>query len=36
VRFEPGEEKAVALVEFGGARRIFGHNGLINGALDKS
>ena len=34
VRFEPGEEKEVALVDFGGARRIFGHNGLVNGALD--
>lgn len=34
VRFEPGEEKEVALVDFGGARRIFGHNGFINGALD--
>ena len=34
VRFEPGEEKEVTLVDFGGARRIFGHNGLINGALD--
>ena len=36
VRFEPGEEKEVALVDFGGARRIFGHNGMVNGALDKS
>ena len=36
VRFEPGEEKEVALVDFGGARRIFGHNGLVNGALDES
>ena len=35
VRFEPGEEKEVALVDFGGARRIFGHNGLISGALDE-
>jgi len=34
VRFEPGEEKEVSLVDFGGARRIFGHHGLINGALD--
>src|SRR5713226_7193724 len=34
VRFEPGEGKKVTLVDFGGARRIFGHNGLINGALD--
>jgi urease beta subunit len=36
VRFEPGEEKDVALVDFGGGRRIFGHNGLVNGALDDS
>ena len=34
VRFEPGEEKEVALVTFGGARRIFCHNGLVNGELD--
>src|ERR1700694_4188596 len=34
VRFEPGEEKEIPLVDFGGARRIFGHNGLVNGALD--
>src|ERR1700737_2606876 len=34
VRFEPGEEKEVALVVFGGARRIFGHSGLVNGELD--
>src|SRR5215207_9442279 len=34
VRFEPGEEKEVSLVEFGGARRVFGHRGLVNGALD--
>jgi urease beta subunit len=34
VRFEPGEEKEVALVEFGGARRVYGHRGLVNGALD--
>jgi urease subunit beta len=27
VRFEPGEEKTVELVEFGGERRIFGHQG---------
>src|SRR5713101_4811934 len=34
VRFEQGEEKEVALVDFGGARRIFGHTGLVNGRLD--
>ena len=35
VRFEPGEEKQVKLVAFAGARRIFGHNGLVNGKLDE-
>jgi urease beta subunit len=34
VRFEPGEEKEVALVDFGGARRIFGPRGLIDSELD--
>ena len=34
VRFEPGEEKEVSLVEFAGARRIFGHNNMVNGTLD--
>lgn len=33
-RFEPGEEKRVTLVPFGGLRRIYGHNGLVEGALD--
>jgi urease subunit beta len=36
VRFEPGEEKEVMLVDFSGARRVFGHNGSINGALDEA
>ncbi|MNS44204.1 Urease subunit beta [compost metagenome] len=31
VRFEPGEEKEVELVTFGGARRAFGINNLVNG-----
>jgi urease subunit beta len=35
VRFEPGEEKEVTLVEFGGMRRVFGHRGLVNGALEE-
>jgi urease beta subunit len=35
VRFEPGEEKEVVLVEFGGARIMQGHRGLVNGALDE-
>jgi urease subunit beta len=33
MRFEPGEEKQVPLVAFGGLRRIFGHQGKINGDL---
>ena len=27
VRFEPGEEKEVKLVEYGGSRAVFGHKG---------
>ena len=34
VRFEPGEEKEVSLVDFGGTRVVRGHNGLIDGVLD--
>lgn len=30
VRFEPGEEKAVDLVEFGGAKVVLGHQGKGN------
>jgi len=35
VRFEPGDEKRVRLVEIAGARRVFGLNGLTAGG-DKS
>ncbi|MDO5388798.1 MAG: urease subunit beta [Clostridia bacterium] len=31
VRFEPGEEKSVTLVEIGGKKRVFGLNGLTEG-----
>ena len=31
VRFEPGEEKEVELVSFGGKRRVWGFNDLTNG-----
>jgi urease beta subunit len=31
IRFEPGEETQVTLVAFGGLRRIFGHQGKVNG-----
>lgn len=33
VRFEPGDEKEVNLVAFGGTQEIFGMNGLTNGAV---
>ncbi len=33
VRFEPGDEREVSLVAFGGARMVYGHRGLVNGAL---
>ncbi|GAC1429011.1 MAG: urease subunit beta [Ktedonobacteraceae bacterium] len=33
VRFEPGDEKNVNLVAFGGERMLYGHRGLVSGAL---
>jgi urease beta subunit len=33
IRFEPGEEKEVPLVEFAGTRKVYGHNGKVNGPL---
>lgn len=33
VRFEPGEEKQVELVEFGGNKKIYGFNNLVDGSL---
>jgi urease beta subunit len=33
VRFEPGEEKEVQLVTFGGAQKVFGFNNLVNGNI---
>ncbi len=35
VRFEPGEEKEVELVEFGGNKKIFGFNNLVDGAISE-
>ena len=32
VRFEPGEEKQVELVEFGGAKKVYGFNNLTDGS----
>lgn len=34
VRFEPGEEKEVLLVAFGGDKKVFGFNSLLNGSID--
>jgi urease subunit beta len=34
VRFEPGQSRAVQLVAYAGARRVFGFNGKINGPLE--
>jgi urease subunit beta len=31
VRFEPGEEKEISLVQYGGAQRVFGFNNLVDG-----
>ncbi len=33
MRFEPGQSREVRLVAYGGARRVLGFNGKINGAL---
>jgi urease beta subunit len=33
VRFEPGEEREVELVAFGGARVVYGHNAKVSGTL---
>jgi urease subunit beta len=33
IRFEPGEEKEIALVAFAGRRAVYGHRGKVNGAL---
>lgn len=35
VRFEPGDEKEVQLVEYAGHRKIFGFHGLVNGDIDE-
>lgn len=35
VRFEPGEEKDIELVEFGGNKKIVGFNGLVNGDINE-
>ena len=34
IRFEPGDERTVHLVPFGGQRRVYGFNNLVDGATD--
>ncbi|MGY0394404.1 MULTISPECIES: urease subunit beta [unclassified Fusobacterium] len=34
VRFEPGDEKEVNLIDIGGNRKVYGLNDKINGTLD--
>jgi len=34
VRFEPGDTKEIDLVALGGARTVYGINGLVNGKLE--
>ncbi len=36
VRFEPGEKKQIILVSLGGAKKVFGLNGLTNGEITDS
>ena len=34
VRFEPGQQRTVGLVDFAGERKIYGFRGLVNGEID--
>jgi urease subunit beta len=36
VRFEPGQQRTVELVDFGGERVVYGFRGLVNGPIDTS
>jgi urease subunit beta len=36
VRFEPGQQRTVELVDFGGDRIVYGFRGLVNGPIDTS
>ena len=36
VRFEPGQSREVTLVPYAGRRRVFGFNGLMDGALEQA
>lgn len=34
IRFEPGDQRSVTLVDLAGTREVYGFNGKVNGALD--
>jgi len=34
VRFEPGQQRTVELVDFAGERAVYGFRGLVNGRID--
>ena len=34
VRFEPGQQRTVELVDFAGERKVYGFRGLVNGPVD--
>ncbi|MES2980555.1 MAG: urease subunit beta [Pseudomonadota bacterium] len=36
VRFEPGQQRTVELVDYAGARQVYGFRGLVQGSLDQS
>ena len=36
IRFEPGDERAVTLIPYGGFRQVFGFNGFVNGPLKEA
>jgi urease subunit beta len=36
VRFEPGQQRTVELVDFAGERVVYGFRGLVSGRIDKS
>ncbi|MFS0820333.1 urease subunit beta [Bacillus sp. 1P02SD] len=35
VRFEPGDEKEIELIDFAGERRVYGFNNKVDGSLEK-
>ena len=36
VRFEPGQQRTVELVDYAGQRNVYGFRGLVNGPMDAS